>query len=181
MLIGVTADEIKELLGLQPHPTCGFVAESYRSSHRIPTSDLPQGYQGDHAYGSVLYFLVTDDAHMQLHRIRPDQMYHHYLGDPLEVLMLRQDGTGQVATVGHDLAAGMRPQLVIPGGTWHVSRLRPGGDYALLSTTEWPGVEPSDVERPDLDALISAYPDFRQQIQAFTAPPRAHTTPAPSG
>ena len=30
----LTAHEIKQRLGLTPHPTCGFVAETYRSTLR---------------------------------------------------------------------------------------------------------------------------------------------------
>ena len=61
------------------------------------------------------------------------------------------------------------PQLLIPGGTWQVSRVRAGGSYALLGTTEWPGFDPSDLEIGDVAALMRAYPDFRAEIAAFTA------------
>ena len=162
-----TAEEIQAVLGLEPHPTCGFVTETYRSSLKIPADALPGVYEGDRPYGSALYFLVTPEAQIVMHRIRSDQLYHHYLGDPLEVLMLFPDGTGAVATVGTDLAAGMRPQLFIPGGTFHTSRLAPGAAYAFLASTEWPGVEPPDVEHGDIAVLLEAYPDFREEIRAF--------------
>jgi predicted cupin superfamily sugar epimerase len=164
-----SAEEIKDLLGLEPHPTCGFVAETYRSPSKIPGSALPQAYEGDRPFGSALYFLVTQDAHIVLHRIRSDQLYHHYLGASLEVLLLYPDGTGEVVTVGPDLGAGHRPQLFLPGGTFHTSRLAPDADYALLASTEWPGVEPPDVEHGDAEALMQAYPDLHDEIRAFTA------------
>jgi uncharacterized protein len=104
-----------------------------------------------------------------LHRIRSDQLYHHYLGASLEVLLLYPDGTGEVVTVGSDLGAGQRPQHFLPGGTFHTSRLAPDADYALLASTEWPGLEPPDVEHGDADALVRAYPDLRDEIRAFTA------------
>jgi predicted cupin superfamily sugar epimerase len=137
-----TAKQIVEMLGLKPHPTCGFVAETYRSKQQIPQQALPRTYEGSRPFGSVLYFIVTPEAQIRLHRIRSDQMYHHYLGDPLEVLLLYPDGHGDLKVVGSDLAGGMRPQLFIPGGTFHISRLRKGSSFALLGTTEWPGVEP---------------------------------------
>lgn len=164
-----SAEEIKSLLGLEPHPTCGFVAETYRSPMKIPGSALPQAYEGDRPFGSALYFLVTPDAQIVLHRIRSDQQYHHYLGASLEVLLLYPNGTGEVVTVGSDLGAGQRPQLFLPGGTFHTSRLAPDADYALLASTEWPGVEPPDVEHGDAEALMRAYPDLRDEIRAFTA------------
>jgi predicted cupin superfamily sugar epimerase len=70
--------------------------------------------------------------------------------------------------VGSDLAAGVRPQLLIPGGTWHISRVRAGGSYALLGT-EWPSFDPTDLEIGDAPALMRAYPDVRTEIAAFTA------------
>ena len=167
--MGLTVEEIKASLGLEPHSTCGFVAETYRSPLKIPADGLPEAYEGARPYASALYFLVTPDAGIALHRIRPDQLYHHDLGDPLEVLMLYPDGGGEVATVGMDLAAGMRPQLLIPGGTFHTSRLVPGIGYALLGSTEWPGVEPPDVEHGDAKTLMEAYSEMREEIQAFTA------------
>jgi predicted cupin superfamily sugar epimerase len=166
---GLTADEIKSIFGLERHPTCGFVAETYRSSLKIPARALPGAYESDRPYASALYFLVTPDANIVMHRIRSDQLYHHYLGDPLEVLMLYPDGGGAVVTVGPDLHSGIRPQLLIPGNTFHTSRLAPGAaGWALLASTEWPGVEPPDVEHGDIDVLVKAYPDFREQIRAFT-------------
>ena len=165
--MGLTAGEIKAMLGLERHPTCGFVAETYRSSLRIPPWALPGPYESGRPYASGLYFLVTPDAQTVMHRIRADQLYHHYLGDPLEVLLLYPNGDGAVVTVGSDLASGMRPQLLIPGGTFHTSRLAPEASYALLASTEWPGVEPPDVEHGNIDALAKAYPDFREKIYAF--------------
>ena len=70
---------------------------------------------------------------------------------------------------GGDLAAGERPQLFVPGDTFHTSRLAAGGaGYALLASTEWPGVEPPDVEHGNIEKLVAAYPDFRDQIRRFT-------------
>jgi uncharacterized protein len=91
------------------------------------------------------------------------------VGDPLEVLMLYPDGTGTVTTVGSDLAAGQRPQLFVPGDTFHTSRLGPGANYALLASTEWPGVEPPDVEHGDIESLVESYPDMAEHIRAFTS------------
>jgi predicted cupin superfamily sugar epimerase len=115
-----------------------------------------------------MYFLVTPQAPIQLHRIRSDQMYHHYLGAPLEVLLLYPNGTGEVRVVGPDLVAGMRPQLLIPGGTFHTARLPAGSDYALLGTSVWLQAEPSDVELANPDQLMAAYPAWKKEISNFT-------------
>jgi uncharacterized protein len=41
-------------------------------------------------------------------------LYHYYLGDPLEVFLLRNDGSSERVIVGPDLR-GERIQLFIPG------------------------------------------------------------------
>jgi hypothetical protein len=50
--------------------------------------------------------MVTPDVPVRLHRIRNDQLYHRYLGDPIEILMLHENGTSERAVVGPDLRAG---------------------------------------------------------------------------
>ena len=131
---------------------------------------MPPGYSGGRPLGGVLYFLVKPEAQIRLHRIRSDQMYHHYFGDPLEVLLLYPDGNSEVKTVGPDLATGMRPQLMIPGNTYHASRMAPGAKFALLGTSVWVKPEPSDVELGNAEKLAVAYPAARLQIAAFARP-----------
>jgi uncharacterized protein len=160
----ITAEDIMTLLELKRHPTCGFVHEAYRSQQRIKAGDGPPAGR---PLGSVLYFLVTPEAHIVMHRIKSDQMYHHYLGDPLEVLLLYTDGNAARITVGTDLRGGMRPQVTIPAGTFHTSRLAAGGRYALLGTSEWGGVEPGDVEIGNVEELMKRYPSVRDVIQSF--------------
>jgi predicted cupin superfamily sugar epimerase len=167
IVMPLSATDIMKTLDLHAHPTCGFTNEIYRSALQVPQTDLPAAYDGPRPLGGFLYFLVTAERHVHLHRIRPDQMYHHYLGNPLEVLLLYQDGKSEVRVVGSDLAAGMRPQLLIPGGTFHTARIRPGGDYALLGTSLWLRPEPSDVELGDAVKLTSAYPAAKAEIAAF--------------
>jgi predicted cupin superfamily sugar epimerase len=162
----MSPQEIIKLLALAP-ATCGYVSEPYRSALELPESALPPGYSGKHALGNVLYFLVTHDKGVALHRIRSDQMYHHYLGDPLDVLLLYADGKSEVRTVCSDLAAGMRPQLFVPGGTFHTARVTTPGGYALLATSVWLRAEPADVEMGDAEQLIAAYPAAKDQIASF--------------
>ncbi len=164
-----SADWIIERLGLKPHPTCGFTSETYVSDLQIPAEALPAEYGGARPVGGVLCFLVTAQAGIRLHRIRSDQMYHHYLGEALEVLLLYPGGAGEVRVVGPDLTAGMRPQLLIPGGTFHAGRVRGGSGYALLGTSVCVRPEPTDVEMGDRERLLAAYPAAREMIVEFLA------------
>jgi predicted cupin superfamily sugar epimerase len=170
----LTANAVQKILDLKPHPTCGLVRESFRSTMFIPTAQLPTPFFGSRALGSVLYFMVTEQTQIVLHRILSDQMYHHYLGDPLDVLLLYPNGDGCIRTLGPYLDEGMRPQLLIPGCTFHVSRLRSPKTpaertgYALLGTSEWPAADHSDVEIGVPEKLMETYPHLRDQIARFT-------------
>jgi predicted cupin superfamily sugar epimerase len=113
--------------------------------------------------------MVTPDAPVRLHRIRNDQLYHYYLGDPIEVLMLHADGTTERVVVGPNLRSGQRVQLLIPGNTFHTARviLESFRGWFLGASTEWPGVEPADVEIGNVEALTKEYPDAAEDLRAF--------------
>jgi len=104
MINDLTAEEIRALLKLEPHATCGFVRGTFISNQRIAPGGLPAPFLDGRPVGSALYFMVTPDAAVRLHRIRNDQLYHRYLGDPIEVLMLHENGTSERVIVGPDLA-----------------------------------------------------------------------------
>jgi predicted cupin superfamily sugar epimerase len=144
---------------------------TYVSGQEIAPGGLPAPFADKRPLGSALYFLVTPAAPVRLHRIRNDQLYHYYLGDPLEVLLLRDDGTSERVKVGPDLQAGHRVQLLIPGNTFHTARLA-GGHWFLGASTEWPGVEPADVEPGNVEDLAKKYPTVAADIRAIAAVPR---------
>lgn len=74
----------------------------------------------------------------------------------------------EVALLGTDLTAGMRPQVVVPRGVWQGSRLMPGGRYALLGCTVAPGFDYADYEAGARDDLLYLYPDHQDMIRALT-------------
>ena len=99
----LTAEEVRSLLDLEPNATCGFVRGTYVSGPSIAAGGLPPPFANQRPMGSALYFLVTPTAPVRLHRIRNDQLYHYYLGDPLEVFLLYADGSTERVIVGPDL------------------------------------------------------------------------------
>jgi len=121
--------------------------------------------------GSALYFMVTPGSPVRLHRIRNDQLYHYYLGDPIEVFLLHADGTTERIIVGPDLRSSQRVQLLIPGNTFHTARLIGAGAHRwfLGASTEWPGVVPADVEVGNLDEVAGKYPAVAADLRAIAA------------
>jgi predicted cupin superfamily sugar epimerase len=164
----LTAAEIQTLLKLVPHPIeGGYFVQTYRGRHEIPRDALPSGYSGARSIGTAIYYLLTPDTFSALHRLPGDEIFHLYLGDPVEMLQLKPDG-GELIVLGQDIAAGMRPQHVVPGGAWQGSRLIPGGEYALLGTTMSPGFDYSDYETGSRDQLTSLYPEYSALIACLT-------------
>jgi uncharacterized protein len=169
----LTAENVRKLLDLEPNATCGFVKLTFVTRQELAVGALPAPFAQARPVGSALYFMVTPEAPVQLHRIMNDQLYHYYLGDPLELFLLHADGKSERIMVGSDIAAGQRVQFLIPGGTFHTARLagRPTGPqrWFLSASTEWPGVIPADVEIGDVGAMAAKYPAIDAEIRAIAA------------
>jgi predicted cupin superfamily sugar epimerase len=167
----MTAPELISFLGLSPLPEeGGYFRETWRSSVTVAPGTLPLRYTTDKALGTAIYYLLTSDpdSFSALHRLPTDEIYHFYLGDPVEMLLLAPDGSGHRIMLGHNLAAGEHVQFVVPAGVWQGSRLVAGGQYALLGTTMSPGFDPTDYQ-PGLRAeLMTLYPHHAPSIQALT-------------
>lgn len=169
----LTAAQIRELLHLEPHPIeGGYFIRTYESPYTIPQQALPPGYpsgaRADRLVGTAIYYLLTPETFSALHRLPGDEVFHFYLGDPVELLELRPDHSTAHFTLGQDLASGMKPQHVVPSGVWQGSRLIPGGEYALLGTTMAPGFDYADYETGSRDQLIAKYPAEAERIRTLT-------------
>jgi hypothetical protein len=161
----VTAEELIEKLGLKPHKEGGYFAEAWRAPERLAAKALPRRYPGARSLSTAIYYLITPGSFSRLHRLRSDELFHFYLGDPVEFLLLSPDKKGSTVIIGPDVMAGQRPLLVVRRGTWQGARLLPGGKFALLGTTMAPGFEYDDFEKADPAALARKYPAFRRLIK----------------
>jgi predicted cupin superfamily sugar epimerase len=174
----LTADEVCRLLALEPNATCGFVRLTFTSPQSIAPGGLPPPFTEQRPLGSALYFMVTPAAPVRLHRIRNDQLYHYYLGDPIELFLLHDSGTTERIIVGPDLRAGQRVQQLIPGNTFHTARVIGRRRWFLGASTEWPGVVPADVEIGNLDTLAAKFPALAADIRAIAASVQDAAQPA---
>ncbi len=166
------AEQLIRQLGLKPHPSeGGYFVETYRSELRLPADVLPDAYDGPRRLSTAIYYLLTPDTHSAMHRVPGDEIFHFYLGDPVEMLQLHPDGRGEVVRLGPDPRAGFRLQHVVPAGVWQGARLRAGGRYALLGTTLAPGFEYQDFEAGDRDELCERFPRHAELITALTFEP----------
>jgi predicted cupin superfamily sugar epimerase len=156
-------------LGLMPLPEeGGLYAETYRSGGVIPGGAVPGRQAGPRCCATAIYYLITPERFSALHRVASTEIFHFYLGDPVNMLQLHPDGTGQTLTLGSDLLSGQRPQAVVRRGIWQGTRLAPGGRFALLGCTVSPGFEYQDYEHGRRAELLAAYPAWAARIEELT-------------
>jgi predicted cupin superfamily sugar epimerase len=165
----LTAQEIIQRLQLEPLAgEGGYFRETYRSKLAIPSNVLSELYDGDRQVATAMFYLLTPETFSAMHRLPGDEIFHFYVGDAVEMLQLHPNGTGDIIRIGSDIDAGMRPQVLVPGGSWQGSRLLPGGSFALMGTTMAPGFEFADYATGRRAELIAHYPNYRELITALT-------------
>jgi predicted cupin superfamily sugar epimerase len=155
-----TARAIILELGLAPHPEGGFYRETFRA--RLPI-DTPHGMR---AACTAIYFLLPAGSFSAFHRVRSDEVWHHYGGDPVALHVIDR-GAYSVVLLGRDLASGERPQHVVEAGTWQAA-VPAGADYALCGCTVAPGFDFADFEMPTRAQLCAECPELRAIIEKLT-------------
>lgn len=165
----MNARQLIEALGLHPHPEeGGYFRETWRSSEAIPAEALPVRYTGSHVFGTSIYYLLTPETCSAMHRLASDEVFHFYLGDPVEMLNLPPEAPGRRILLGSDILAGQSVQVVVQQGVWQGCRLVDGGSFALMGTTVAPGFEYSDYEHGERDILLAGWPNFAELIEKLT-------------
>ena len=163
------ANYIIERLGLMSLPEeGGYYRETYRSAEKISHGALPARHTAGRDFSSAIYYLITADSFSALHRLKTDEIFHFYLGDPVLMLKLHPGGRGETITFGNNLAEGHHPQCIVTGGTWQGMRLLDGGRFALMGTTMAPAFDFRDFEKGTRSVLIKMYPGYAQLIESLT-------------
>ena len=158
-----SAQSLIDLLHLAPHPEGGFFRETFRAP--LTLAGLPHG--GRRSASTAIYFLLPAGAFSAFHRVRADEAWHFYDGDPLELHTLLADGTHRVELLGRDWDAGQRPQTVVPAGVWQAAAPR-GEGFSLVGCTVAPGFDFADFEMPPRAELLAALPDHAEVIRRFS-------------
>ena len=152
----IDPDELISHLQLKPHPEGGFYGETFRST--LPVKS--QEHQENRSASTAIYFLLRRDDFSAFHRVRSDEVWHHYLGDTLELTLLEDDGKLSELRLGTQLALGERPQALAPRNVLQAARVDPTGPhgFVLCGCTVAPGFEFSDFELPTRAALSARFP-----------------------
>lgn len=165
-----TAEDVIRVMDLKPLPEeGGYYRETYRSdSGRNPASVLGIEANGMRSISTAIYYLVTANSFSAIHRIKSDEVFHFYAGDPVEMIQIDSAGNLQTFILGSDILAGQRPQIVVPRGVWQALRLVEGGSWGLMGTTVAPGFEFEDFEVGSREEMLEMFPQHSEDIIRFT-------------
>ncbi len=128
-------------LKLKPlKPEGGLFSETYRSKEKIEIDGKKRNLS------TAIYYLLRKGESCKIHRLKSDEIYHFYLGDPVNLYLFYPDGTSQKKVLGTNILKGEVPQVVVPKMTFQKAKLKRGGKFALMGTTVSPGFDIEDFD-----------------------------------
>jgi predicted cupin superfamily sugar epimerase len=163
----IDANELIRYLRLEPLPIeGGYFRQTWSSDDLV---SIP-GYDSPRPAGTAIYYLLTSDpdSFSAMHRLATGEIYHFYLGDPVEMLLLAEGAPGRRIILGLDLFGGQHVQYVAPRSVWQGSRLIRGGRFALLGTTMAPGFDARDFTLGRRQELLPRFPEHAALIRELT-------------
>jgi predicted cupin superfamily sugar epimerase len=125
-----SAADIIARLELKPHPEGGHYRETFRDA-RLDANGR--------ARSTAIYFLLARGERSHWHRIDAVEIWHYYAGHALTLRIAHDGGTQHTVTLGPDVAAGERPQAIVPALAWQAAESV--GDWTLVGCTVAPGFE----------------------------------------
>ena len=115
---------------------------------------------------SAIYYLMRPGDFSALHRLAGPELWHHYAGAAVQMLLLEPGGAVRRPVLGDDLTRGQRPMVAVPAGVWMAACTT--GDWSLTGATLAPPYDPDDFELGDAGELTAAYPEAVADIARFT-------------
>lgn len=162
------AGDIIKSLNLVPLPgEGGYFRETFKSAEMLIGSCLPQFYKQERSLTTCIYYMITRESFSAMHALPTEEIWHFYLGNPVEQLQLLPDGTGRKIRIGSNILEGHQPQVIVPAKAWQGTRLVEGGEFALFGTTMSPGFEFQDYTPAIKEDLIKQYPLFKNEISKY--------------
>ena len=118
MTAPATADDWIARLALRPHPEGGWYRETYRSHERVEAAALASRFGAARVFSTAIYYLLRAGERSALHRIKSDEVWHHYAGDAVTLWLLDAPGSARSVQLGGNA----EPQVIVPAeiGRAHV-------------------------------------------------------------
>ncbi len=159
----ITVQHLVAHFELKPHPEGGYYRETYRSEEMVHKEALPDRFPGNRHLSTAICFLLEKGNFSAFHRIRSDELWHFYTGDPLWVHVISPDGKYTKIQLGNKTG---NPcfQALVPAGCWFASETAPDGLFSFVGCTVSPGFDFADFELAERSVLTAAYPNLAELI-----------------
>ena len=165
----LTADRVIERLKLSPlQPEGGYFKQIFKSEISIDFLYDGDSERVSRSLMTGIYYLITPNDFSLLHRVRGTEIFHFYIGDPVEMIQFSAHSELKEITMSSNIFSGHELQVAVPPMQWQALRLRSGGSFALMGTNVVPGFEYSDFEIGLRSDLISKFPKYAKQIHEYT-------------
>jgi len=147
-------------LKLKKHPEGGYFRETYRSERTL----VIPGYDGSRNLSSAIYFLLAKGQVSAFHKIKSDEIWHHYAGGVLSLQVIKD---GRLSRLNLGSAGNGIPQILIEKGCWMAASIS-SGNYCLVGCTVTPGFDFRDWELSKRSDLLALFPGHRAFIEKYT-------------
>ena len=154
--------QIIKRLRLKRHPEGGYFKQTYTANTKVSI----EGYDKPRYISTAIYYMLVGDQFSSFHRIKSDELWHHYTGGSL---ILYAIDNGKLTKIKMGKSRGEAPQVAIKANTWFAASLTDKKSYCLLGCTVSPGFDYSDWELGKRDELIKMYPQHKTIIERYTA------------
>ncbi len=161
----ITVPTIVKKFNLLPHPEGGYYKETYQSAESIAKEALPDRFGGPRPFSTAIYFLLESGNFSAFHRIKSDECWHFYAGDPLHVHVIYPDGNYALLELDNQLNHGSTCQAIVPAGAWFASETASGGSFSFVGCTVSPGFDFADFELAKSAELSALFPTHAPLIQ----------------
>jgi len=155
-------------LKLTQHIEGGWYNEVYRSELVLQKEQLPASFNDKRNICTHIYFLLEEHGFSAFHRIKSDELWHFYAGNPLIIYEIDQSGEMTQHLLGNDLEKGQLFFCVVKRGNWFAAEPAEGSEYCLAGCTVAPGFDFNDFELAGRNNLTKTYPRYVDLIHHLT-------------
>ncbi|HEY1248999.1 MAG TPA: cupin domain-containing protein [Nitrososphaera sp.] len=148
-------------LGLEKHPEGGYFKRTYEASTMVSA----KGYDGPRHVSTAIYYMLVADQFSAFHKIRSDELWHHYMGGSLTLYAIER---GKLSEIKMGKGKGEIQQVTIKANTWFAASLNDKNSYCLVGCTVSPGFDYRDWKLGRRNELIKMFPQYATIIERFT-------------
>ncbi len=159
-----TVEQLVGFYQLYSHPEGGFFKETYRSSETIHEQGMPDRFKGERSFSTAIYFLLPAGHFSAFHKIKSDEVWHFYAGEPLHIYVINEDGSITTIRLGANIFNGETMQAVVKADCWFASRPVKDTGYCFVGCTVSPGFDFADFELAKAEELAAQYPLHKDLI-----------------